>query len=154
MTRHDASPSDGPGDLDAALVAAFERTAIPRESWTHEAHVRLARALILAGGADRAIERLRAGLPRLVRSFGVEETPESGYHETVTIAWVRIVATTMAVHGAGETFEAFAAANPHLLVKSLLREHYSRARILMPEARARFVAPDLAPLPVPGDPAA
>lgn len=53
---------------------------------------------------------------------------------------------------ADRRFDAFSEANPHLFNKPLLRLYYTRERILTPEARVRYVEPDLAPLPrAPGD---
>jgi hypothetical protein len=43
--------------------------------------------------------------------------------------------------------ESFCEAHPHLLQKTLLRLYYTRPRIMTLEAKARFVEPDIAPLP-------
>ncbi|MHC4107013.1 MAG: hypothetical protein ACYSTY_02895, partial [Planctomycetota bacterium] len=96
-----------------------------------------------------------SGVLALNRANDVQETPGSGYHETVTVAWAKIIASTIRAHGPTEDFDSFADANPHLFNKSLLRLYYTRERILTPEAKARYVEPDLAPLPgAPGDGAA
>jgi aminoglycoside 3-N-acetyltransferase I len=47
-------------------------------------------------------------------------------------------------------FDGFAERHPELLKKVLLRAHYSRERMLTPEAKVTFVEPDIVPLPVIG----
>jgi hypothetical protein len=68
-------------------------------------------------------------------------------HETVTVAWLHIVAAMIHHRGPGANSCAFCDENPHLLVKTLLRLYYTRGRIVTVEAKAQFVAPDIAPLP-------
>ena len=65
----------------------------------------------------------------------------------MTVAWARIIASTIRAHGPTEDFDSFSEANPDVFNKSLLRLYYTRERILTPEAKARCVEPDLAPLP-------
>lgn len=98
---------------------------------------------------DDALERIRSGVQALNRANGVIETPTSGYHETVTVAWARIVSVTLSAHGPRGDFDTFADANPHVLTKSLLRLYYTHDRIFTEQAKSSFVEPDLAPLPRP-----
>ena len=55
------------------LVAAFERGAIDPQVWDHRAHIVVARAAVLAHGEAAAADHLRAGLHRLLASFGKTE---------------------------------------------------------------------------------
>jgi catechol 2,3-dioxygenase-like lactoylglutathione lyase family enzyme len=132
---------------DREFLVAFEATAIPRERWTHRDHVRMAFLYLRDHPFDDALSRMRSGIQALNRANQVPETETSGYHETVTVAWARLVESTIGAHGPTSSFEDFGAANPHLLQKTLLRLYYTRARILSEDARSRFVEPDLAPLP-------
>ncbi|MEM7410352.1 MAG: hypothetical protein AAF430_08975 [Myxococcota bacterium] len=132
---------------DTEFLAAFESAAISSDDWTHRDHIRMAFLYLRDLPWDTALEQIRTGIQRLNRANRVEETAVSGYHETVTVAWARVIAAQLHHHGPGEHFDTFAAANPHLLTKTLLRLYYTRAQILTPEAKAGFVAPDLAPLP-------
>jgi len=131
---------------DAEFIAAFEAAAIPREEWTHRAHIRMAYCYLRALPFDEAVRRVRAGIQRLNAVNQVPEGPTSGYHETLTIAWLHIVKSTMVERGTGATFEDFAAQQPHLLCKTLPRVFYS-ARGMPPESKHVFVAPDLTPFP-------
>lgn len=82
-------------------------------------------------------------------AHGIEVTPTGGYHDTLTIAWMRIVEAVMRVHGPGESAEAFFEQHPFLLCRTPLGLYYSRDRIMSVEARYGWVEPDLAPLPLP-----
>ncbi len=137
---------------DRSFLAEFESAAIPSERWSHRAHIRMAFLYLRDRPFPEGLARIRSGILALNRANDVQDTPESGYHETVTVAWARIVASTIRVHGPTDDFDSFSEANPHLFNKSLLRLYYTRERILTPEAKAGYVEPDLAPLPrAPGD---
>jgi hypothetical protein len=131
---------------DPEFLTAFEAASIPRDQWTHRAHVRTAYLYTRAWPLDAAIAKLRAGIKALNRSNGVQDTPTSGYHETVTVAWATIVADRV---GGAEmpTFEAFAAANADLFGGDFLLQFYSYERLFSIEARRTFTGPDRAPLP-------
>ncbi|WP_437964707.1 hypothetical protein WMF04_34225 [Sorangium sp. So ce260] len=131
----------------AALAAAVEGAAFQQGDFSHARHLLLALHYVRAHGPEAALERMRSAL----QAFNARHPPRTGYHETITVAWIALVAHHAAEH---------AGASVHDLAESLLRiygsskalfAHYSPARLLSDEARAAFVAPDLAPLPVPGD---
>src|SRR5262245_44330518 len=134
---------------DRSFLAAFEAAAIPPERWTHRDHVRVGFLYLRELPFDEALIRLRSGIRALNRANGVQDSPTSGYHETLTVAWARVIAAAVA-HGPAQDFAGFAQRHPELLKKELLRSYYSRERMRTPEAKATFVEPDIAPLPVIG----
>jgi hypothetical protein len=143
---------------DSEFLQAFEAAAIPGERWAHRDHVRMAFLYLRDHSFAQALARIRSGIRALNRANGGRDTPTSGYHETVTVAWARVVAAAIAASGtdpdALRDSAAFIALHPQLLAKDLLRAHYSRNLIMSPEARASFVEPDLTALPAgdsPGD---
>ena len=134
---------------DAHFLREFEAAAIPRERWKHRDHIRMAFLYLRDHGLEGALPRIRAGIRALNRANRVPESATSGYHKTVTVAWATLVEATLRAWGAPESFAEFETQNPHLLSKTLLRLYYSRERVFSAEAKTRFVAPDLAPLPSP-----
>jgi hypothetical protein len=133
---------------DREFLARFEAAAIPSDEWKHRDHIRVAFLYLSQRPFDAALDAIRKGIRRLNRANDVPEGPTMGYHETVTVAWACLVAVTIAAHRPVDpSSAAFLEANPHLLAKTLLRLYYTRDRILTADAKARFVAPDLAPLP-------
>ena len=134
---------------DVALLDGFEHGTLPKPVWTHQAHVRVAWLHLRRDAFPVALAKMGAGIRTLNMAHGVENGPSSGYHETLTCAFMCLVWATIQSVGAGETSLEFCDANPHLLARTLPRLFYTRERMNSADARLRFVAPDLAPLPHP-----
>ena len=126
---------------------AFERCAIPLEQFNHRAHVTVACLYLREFPLEQATNRMRRGIHAFNAAHKVQSTPTSGYHETLTVAWMRVVHSTMRTHGQGLSIPEFLEQNPFLLCRTLLRLYYSKDRIMSAEARRQWVEPDLAPLP-------
>lgn len=135
---------------DDEFLAAFEGCTIPRAEWSHAAHVRM--AWLYATRTADPLPLVRAGIQKLNATFvrPPDAPPDArgldGYHETITTAFVRVIAARVRP---GESFAAFEARNPDLFDRefSALLAHYSPARLFAPEAKAAFVPPDRGELP-------
>jgi hypothetical protein len=135
---------------DQELLRQFENGMLPKEQWTHRAHVKVAYLYLCAHGFEGALAKLRAGIPQLNAAHGVEESPTRGYHETTTHAFLHLVDTARLVRDGVLSItdaEHFCDTHPHLLDKSILGLFYSPERRSHPDAKHRFIEPDLAPLP-------
>jgi len=154
--------SEAVGLSDDQFLEQFEACTYPYAHWTHCAHLRVAYCYVTRFGLAGAIPKVTAGIRAYNRSQGIVDTPTSGYHETMTIAWLHLVAAMLAEYGPTGAVSAdsppllgldappsheFLEAQPQLREKKLLRLFYSRARFCSPEAKYDFVPPDLAPLP-------
>ncbi len=118
---------------DAELLAAFEAGTIT--SFHHREHVRVAFAMLARDG-DLAAAALafRAGLRRIAGTSGK-------YHETLTWAYLVIIAERMYGRGYASSAELFAD-HPDLLDRDLLARYYDLGAIIAsPIARAVFVLP-------------
>lgn len=131
---------------DATLWTAFHDKTLTHAEWTHEAHLRVAWLHVTRHPLDEAHLRMRAGILRLNERHGLVESPERGYFETLTYAWLALVAAAQREHGAA-TSTALLEACPSLRDRSLPLRHYSRELLRSVRARAIFVPPDLSPLP-------
>jgi hypothetical protein len=134
---------------DDEFLAAFEECRIPKELWTHEAHVRMAWLYLRRQPLVEVVPFVRRAIQRYNASLGNVE----GYHETITMAYLILIKAGMDREPV-ETFAAFSGAHAALLDRkmSALFEHYSREVLFSREATRSFVAPDRAPLPcLPGD---
>jgi hypothetical protein len=129
------------------LLRRFEDCTLPREGWTHAAHLTVALWHLLQYDWPEAVARVRAGIKRYNAAHGIRTTPTGGYHETLTIFWLRAVRAYLdaernearaLVHLANE----LAATHD----KGLPLSYYTRDRLFSPEARAAWVEPDLRPL--------
>jgi hypothetical protein len=127
---------------DDEFLAAFDACTLPKPLWTHEAHVRLAWICLGRMPFPAARDHVRAGIRRYNESLG----NTTGYHDTVTVAFLRII---VARRRPGETFAEFRHANPEVLSKTepILLSYYSKPRLDSAAARALFVESDLRPLP-------
>lgn len=129
--------------------AAMLACALPKEGWTHEAHLSTC-VWLLAERPDVHIDREIGGLIRRYNeSVGGVNDDHSGYHETITHAFIAGVRFYLV--RTGET-DLLAAVNGLLRAPEGQRDwplrFYSHDRLFSVEARRRFVTPDLAPLPV------
>ena len=132
---------------DGEFLRAFEEKRWPLEKWHHRDHVRLAYLYLRAYPFGEAADRIREGIKAHNAAHGVVEGPTSGYHETMTIAWLRLVEMVLAEYGAEETGEKFCDAHPELMEKKILRLYYSKDLFMSARAKGEFVEPDLGALP-------
>ncbi|MBX3390712.1 MAG: hypothetical protein KF691_14790 [Phycisphaeraceae bacterium] len=128
-------------------LANFESCAIPKEEYTHRAHLTVAYLYLRTHPLPEAINLMRSGILRFNKAKGVENTPSGGYHETLTVAWMRVIHSAMKTFGPLSGPEEFLTQHPHLLCVSLMRVFYSRARIMSAQARESWIEPDLATFP-------
>ena len=151
LTRPPMTISGTPPSLAdiEALAARFAVAAIPSTDWKHETHLVVGAWHVARYGAEAALERLRAGIRRLNAAHGTVDSDTRGYHETITRAYVRVIAAFLRVRAPGEALDASVAAllaGP-LAARDLLTRHYSRSLLFSTAARRGWVEPDLAPLP-------
>lgn len=129
---------------DEQFLAAFEQCLLPKECWTHEAHLRMAWLYVVREPMEQALPRIREGIQRYNASLGNSK----GYHETVTQAYTRLIADR--VRNCGSTsFDDFKRRHPELLDRAnpILARHYRPETLNSDAARAGVVQPDLEPLP-------
>jgi hypothetical protein len=122
---------------------------LPREEWTHEAHLAATTYLIL----NHPQIDLDAELPGLIRRYnesvgGVNDDTQ-GYHETITRAYLRGVRLFLEEADTGRPI--------HELVNELLMSpmgrrdwplrFWTKESLISDEARRGWVAPDLAAMP-------
>jgi hypothetical protein len=131
---------------DVDLIAAFECGVLPREAWNHRAHVRVAYFYASQHGLEAAVARMRIGVHALNAAHRVPEAVDRGYHETITVAFLRLIFAACRQQSFQSSAE-FCAAHPELMTKNTLLLYYSRERLMSLAAKAAFVEPDLEPLP-------
>ena len=122
---------------------------LPRNEWTHEAHLAATTYLLL----KRPDVDLDRELPDLIRryneSVGGVNSDSEGYHETITRAFLRGVRLFLSE---ADTSEPLHEQANELLLSPMGRRDwplrfYSPGRLFSVEARRDFVAPDLAAFP-------
>jgi hypothetical protein len=130
-----------------ALVRRFEDCTLPREEWTHAAHLTVALWHLLQFDWPEASARVRRGIKRYNAAHGILTTPTGGYHETLTLFWLRVVRAFLeAERNEARALVRLANELTASADKSLPLAHYTRELLFSPEARATWVEPDLRPL--------
>lgn len=137
----------GPVLSDQELKVGFESCALAPEQWGHREHIRMAFLYAAEHLFASAVNCMRVSLQAFNAAKHVSESLERGYHETITVAYMRLVADSRRRNGPFADSEAFCPRHPELLDKRALRKFYSPERIMTWEAKRRFVAPDVADLP-------
>jgi len=137
-------------DIDD-LTARFIACTLPKSEWTHAAHLTVGTWHVTRFGAAEALHRMRTGIRRLNDAHGTVNSASSGYHETITRAYIELIASFLAACPPGTSL---AHAVDALLAgplgdRQVLGLFYSRDRLMSVEARAAWVEPDLTPLALP-----
>ena len=132
-------------DIEHIARGLIDRT-LPKSDWTHAAHFAAALWLL----RDRGEATFR-DMPPLIRAYnestGVANTDTSGYHETITVASLRLARAWLAERSGMALHAALAEllASPFGRSDWLLA-HWSRERLFSGTARREWLDPDLRPL--------
>jgi hypothetical protein len=135
------------GSSDEEFLRAFEDCTWPFEQWKHRAHIKVAYLYLRRWPYAEALRKIRESIQRYNAATSTPESLERGYHETVTVAWLKLVDFTLCEYGPAANADEFLEAQEHLLNRKALRFFYSRDQIVSWRAKAEFVEPDLAPFP-------
>jgi hypothetical protein len=129
---------------DRDFRTEFETCRFPPAEFGHRAHLRLAYVYLTEHDTDTAHERMRDALLAFIQHNGIEV---SKYHETMTRAWIMAVRHLMEISPGADSADTFIANNPRMLDSKIMMTHYSAAVLFSAEARAKFVEPNLEPIP-------
>jgi hypothetical protein len=129
-----------------AFLAAFEGGTLPKARWTHSAHLLTGACYVHAFGEAEAIDRMRVCVRRYNEAVGGKNTETSGYHETITVAWIKLLAGLLRESGSMER-AAFAALAVERFERQrdIFRRYYDFDLVGSVEARRVWVAPTLEP---------
>jgi len=122
------------------LLRQFEACTLPPSQFPHREHVRVGWAYLRRMPLTDALTTFRAGL----RAFAAAAGKPERYHETITWAYLLIIQDRIARGRSGDSWEAFAAANPDLILsgRQLLERYYRPETLESALARAHFLWPD------------
>ena len=146
------SSREGPGMSGATpprLVAEFESCTLPKEEWTHQAHLTVGLWYASRLPYQEALVALREGILRLNAAHGVPTTPTRGYHETITRFYLRVLCDYVASEEErpmGSWPERVARLLSRYGDRELPLRHYTKDLLMSSEARFGWVEPDLLPL--------
>jgi len=126
----------------------FESCTLDKSEWTHGAHVAAAAWYLHVSSYDTVLPLIRTRIRAFNESVGGQNTPTSGYHETLTRFWLRIVAHLLLTHQPATRFEAAQlAVATYGEQRALHNAWYSGDVVKDTAARLNWREPDLQPLP-------
>ena len=127
------------------LVAQFETCSLPKEKWTHEAHFVMALWYCSHLPIPLAIQSIRHGIKKYNVSIGGANTDDSGYHETITVFYTRIIINYLLKKNTPQNFEDKLAGlfQQPFLAKDFPLQYYSKTLLMSKDARKKWIAPDI-----------
>ena len=124
-------------DCPELELARFMRGEIPAAAFPHREHLRMAFEMLKRHDFPETLLHYS----RTLRAMAEKAGRPQAFHQTVTIAFLSLIAERMECGGAAD-FAAFARANPDLLEKSALERWYRPERLASAAARRTFLLPD------------
>lgn len=117
---------------------AFHSCRLLNSEFHHADHLRLAWLHLHREPPESALLHVRTG----IQNFAAHHGAANLYHETITTAWVRLLATHHET-----SFAEFLKENEARLSIDLLHRFWTPEVLAGPEARVRWVPPDRRDLP-------
>ncbi len=131
------------------LLKGFNDCTLPKEEWTHEAHL-IGGLWMLAKFGDKALDEMRTRIRRFNESVGGVNDDNNGYHETLTVFWLWAIREMLGdddgrLYWNQESLDDLVF-DETLSDRNLWSEFYSKEKMMSVEARLGYVAPDLKPM--------
>ena len=124
------------------LVESFEACSFHPSEFRHYQHLAVALWYVRNLSFEEATGKVTSGIRRLAETYG-----KTGYHETITLFWLRVVACFVAERENLTLPELANTLIDHCAEKNLISRHYSADLLASAKAKAEWVEPDLHPLP-------
>jgi hypothetical protein len=126
------------------LISAFESCSLPRESWNHQAHLTVGLWYLVRHEKREATALIRRNIQKYNRAHGIVKTKTSGYHETITLFFIRVVSKYLSEACTNNSIvELLNGLIDSYGDKNLPLVYYSKERLMSCEARTRWLEPDL-----------
>jgi hypothetical protein len=133
--------SDGNALKD--FIDQFEHGTLPKPVWTHEAHLAVGSWYLQTLPEEAAVEQVRTGIRHYNECVGTANTPDSGYHETLTLFWLKRIGEFLRNQQGVEKLDAVRSVVGEFGgQRDLFKKYYSFDVVASREARARWIAPD------------
>jgi hypothetical protein len=131
----------------ASFIAAFEACTLPKEHWTHGAHLLSGAWYVHQLGEDAALDHMRLCVKRYNVAVGGQNTATSGYHETVTVFWIKLLGALLQGKQPIALVDFVNCAVNHFAPqRDIYSRYYDFDVIASAEARSHWIPPNLAPV--------
>jgi hypothetical protein len=124
-------------DPDSDFLAGLEAGTLPPAQFDHRGHLRAGFLYLRRHDFPGACVAMKRAIQRFAALLGKSTL----YHETVTVAYLALIAERLADEPAGVGFEEFLARYPELASGEYFRRYYPAGELDTPEARRTFILP-------------
>ena len=127
------------------FISQFEALSLPKQRWTHQAHLVVGLWYLTHHSLDDALSIVRQRILAFNEAVGTANTDTSGYHETLTRLFLRGISAHISAHNSESLPNSL-----RLLLESPLASRdwalsfYTRERLFSAAARQGWVEPDAA----------
>jgi len=127
------------------LVKQFETCSLPREKWTHEAHFIMALWYCSHQPLPLAMQSIRDGIKKYNINVGGANNDHSGYHETITVFYTRLIINYLLTNDTIRQFENILTGlfQQPFLAKDFPLKYYSKGLLMSTKARRDWIPPDI-----------
>jgi len=127
------------------LIHQFETCQLPKEKWTHEAHFVMALWYCSHQPLPFAIQAIKEGIKRFNLSVGGTNTDDSGYHETITFFYTRLIIDYILQDDPCRSFDEKLPSflQQPFLSKDFPLRYYTRELLMSKDARKTWIPPDI-----------
>ena len=122
---------------DRDFLARLEAGTLPPAEFGHRGHLRAGFLYLRRHDFPGACVAMK----RSIQAFAQQLGKATLYHETVTVAYLALIAERLAEEPPELDFDAFLARYPELTSHAYFRRYYPAGELDAPEARATFVLP-------------
>jgi len=123
---------------DLTELERFARGEVDPRNFPHREHVRMAFEMLRRHDfAETVLHYSRA-----LRAMSARAGNPQAFHQTVTIAFLSLIAERMQESGGAADFDALVRAHPELLDKAALTRWYRPERLASDAARHTFLLPE------------
>jgi hypothetical protein len=129
------------------LVTRFNSLELPKEAWTHHAHILVAFWHVWRYDESDSLMKVRRAIRAHNDAVGTINSENSGYHETLTVFWLKVVRYFFSLKTSWPLIDAI---NSFIEAghadKNLPLQFYSNELLFSKDARLDWVDPDKLPL--------
>ena len=123
---------------EAITLQRFVRGEIRAADFPHREHVRMAFEMLRQHDFAESVLHYS----RTLRAMASRAGKPQAFNQTITVAFLAVIAQRMAAAPPGADFAHFAADNPDLFDRALLARWYRPEQLASPLASRAFVLPD------------
>jgi hypothetical protein len=123
-----------------SLLKEFENKTLPKRLWTHHAHLTAGMYYLYRFNFYEALCMIKARIMSYNEAVGGVNSPSEGYHETLTVYWLKVLDQFMSDKRTRPLFEICNSfLHSPFSDKELPFQHYGRERLMSVEARATWI---------------